>query len=456
MSLRLFLIGLIAMILAASILLGGAIAVFNASRSVETEMRSALAVARQMIETSIARLGNSDDPRRDLEYLVGAFKGNRHLRVVLAGDEAAVADPAVESAPLGEVPGWFVSLLAGPSATLRIPADVRGENYGTVVLASDPHNEILEIWDEFGNGLLVLALFSAPTMLLVYFFIGRALRPLDRLAAALSSIGRGDYGTRLGGKFPPELSRLRDAFNRMAGQLAEMAGENRRLNEQLLTLQEEERSQIARELHDEIGPFLFAINVDAANIARNIEAGRLAPIKNYVQSIAEAVAHMQQQVRSMLRQLRPIGLTEFGLTDAIENLIEFWRRRYPEISYEFHATPGTEGFGEALDPTIYRVVQESLSNAVRHGRPAAIAVTLELEAAGGAGGRIVVRVTDDGQGMGESSGVGYGILGMTERVKALGGDLTISNKPGEGLAVTATLPYPPEEASESFAKAVGS
>jgi two-component system, NarL family, sensor histidine kinase UhpB len=465
MSLRLFLISLIAALLAASLVLGGMIASFNASRSVQTEMRSALAVGQQMIEANLAGLDRSLDPKRDLEESIASFKGNRHLRVSLVGDGDAVTTPTVEEPPLGKVPSWFVQLLNVPSTTIRIPVVVGGRNFGTVLIESDPHNEILEIWDEFGDGLFVLALFFVATVLLVYFFIGRALRPLDRLAAGLSRIGRGDYSARLDGKLPPELSRLRDSFNRMAGQLAEMAGENQRLNEQLLTLQEEERNDIAHDLHDEIGPFLFAINVDAANITRRIDEGRVGTVKELVQSIVEAVAHMQRQVRSMLRLLRPIGLAEFGLDDAIGNLVEFWRRRYPDIAYEIEISSESESFGDLVDPIVYRVVQESLSNAVRHSHPTRIRVGIEGRRADDSRGAVVVTVADNGQGMAEPTGIGpagtgYGLLGMSERVKAMGGTLTIASRPGQGTAVIATLPYTAEHSGEGrtagLKRAIGS
>ncbi len=442
-SLRLQLIGLVALVFVASLGLGGMLASYNASRSVETEIRSAVAVAGQMVTTGINLLATSQDPVHDLEYLVDSFKGNRHVRVRLSGDDAAVAAPPVESPPVGEVPQWFVRLLDVPQTTVQIPVAVHGRYFGTIVIETDPHNEILEIWDEFGESLLVLGLFSGPTILLIYLFVGRALRPLSRMAEALRKVGAGDYGIRLAERLPPELAGLRDSFNRMAERLSAMAGENRRLNEQLLSLQEEERNDIARDLHDEIGPFLFAINVDAANIARHADEGRLGPIRALVQSIAEAVSHMQRQVRSMLGQLRPIGLADFGLAESIENLIEFWRRRYPGIAYEFEMLSQTESFGELVDATIYRIVQEALSNAVRHGQPKTITVTIELQrAAQDSAESVLVTVADDGRGMAESPGTGFGLVGMGERVKALGGSLAVSSHPGEGTTVAATIPFP--------------
>ena len=441
MSLRLRLIGLIAGALALSLALGAGIACLNASRSVETEMRSAAMVARQVIETGIARLGTAENPQADLEALVASFRGNRHLRVYLTSDSAAMAAPTREMPAFGKVPGWFARLVGVAPTTTRIAVSIHGSDAGAVVVETDPRNEILEIWNSFADSALMLMLFFGPTMLLVWLFLRRALRPLDRLAVALGGIGQGDYRIRLGGSLPRELSPLRDSFNRMAGQLSEATAENRRLNEQLLTLQEQERGDLARDLHDEIGPFLFAINIGASNIGRHVDEGRLVPVRGHVQSIVEAVGHMQRQVRSMLGRLRPIGLAEFGLAEALAGLVEFWRRRNPEIAYRLDIAADAEGFGELLDPTIYRIVQECLSNAMRHGRPTAVNVALDRREVGRDGEEeLVIVVADDGQGMAEPPGLGYGLRGMSERVKALGGDLTISSPPGQGLTVTATLP----------------
>jgi two-component system sensor histidine kinase UhpB len=109
---------------------------------------------------------------------------------------------------------------------------------------------------------------------MIYVFIGRMLRPLDRLTRALEEVGDGRFRTRFGGRLPPELARLRDSFNRMAARLADADADNRRLNAQLLTSREEERSELARDLHDEVGPYLFAIGADAALAARRLREDR--------------------------------------------------------------------------------------------------------------------------------------------------------------------------------------
>jgi two-component system sensor histidine kinase UhpB len=437
MSLRFRLISLVCIVLLISLALGAGIAYSNASRSVRTEMRAALLVGRQTVETAIERLQGVPNPARDIDEVVASFKGNRHLRVRLSGEAAAFATPAAEKAILGGVPRWFVGVIGVTPETERIPVTISGRDYGMIVLETDPYNETLEVWNEFTDSLVTLTIFGGLTILLIYAFVGRILRPLDRLAAALEEIGGGRYRTRISGRLAPELARLRDSFNRMAARLAESDAENRRLAEQLLTLQEQERAELARDLHDEVSPYLFAIGADAATASRFLRESRIGEADENVRSIADAVRHMQRQVRRMLGRLRPIGLAEFGLREAIENLVAFWRRRRPEIRYEVTISPQCENVGDLLGTTICRVVQEALSNAVRHAGPDLVAISIERH-----GGEIRVTITDDGPGMREPSRRGYGLVGIDERVKAIGGGLTFSNKSGEGFTLMAILPFP--------------
>jgi two-component system, NarL family, sensor histidine kinase UhpB len=435
MSLQVRLIGLIAVILLLSLLLGGAVASLSASRSVQTEMRSALAVGRQTVTAAIANVQPTDHVARDLEQIVLSFRGNRHLHVYTTADAAAHAEPVVERPMFDTVPDWLVRLIGGQPQTEAVPVVVEGRSYGSVVIQTDPHNEMVEIWNEFGDGLIVLGVFFALTIVLVYVFIGRALRPLDRLAAGLEAIGRGDYAARVSSPMPPELAKLRDSFNGMAQRLADMDGENRRLGQRLLTLREQEQSELARDLHDEVGPFLFAINIDAANITRDVDEGKVSRISGHVRSIVDAVSHMQKRVRSMLGRLRSIDVEEAGLAEAVDHLRQFWMHRHPNIRIDVAIAPDCERFGDATDRTIYHIVQECLSNAVRHGRPESVSVAIE-----GDGDELLITVADDGRGMSEPRNLGFGLVGMRERVQALHGRLAISSTPGQGVTVAVTLP----------------
>jgi two-component system, NarL family, sensor histidine kinase UhpB len=438
MPLRFRLIALVVAALLTSLVLGGAATLINASRSVQNEMRAALLVAEQTVNDVVSQLGQSRDPRHDLVELVTSFKGNRHLRVSLTEDGAAEqVNPVDDRRVFGGVPRGFVRLIGVVPETQRIPVTINGQPLGTVVIETQPRNEILEVWNEQTASLVALVVFAGATIPLIYLLIGRALRPINRLAAAMEQFGEGDFAIRVGDRLAPELERLRDSFNHMANRLAATDADNRRLHEQLLTLQEEERSEIARDLHDEIGPYLFAINVDVANMVRLLDEGRATELPFHAQSIAEAARHLQRQVRAMLGRLRPIGLAEFGLAEAVDRLVEFWRRRYPEIEYRASVAPDCESLNDRVDTTVYRIVQECLSNAVRHGQPRLITISIALDRQRG---EMAVEVADDGSGIADEPALGYGLIGMEERVKAIGGRLTLTNRAGGGFAVSATLP----------------
>jgi two-component system sensor histidine kinase UhpB len=233
----------------------------------------------------------------------------------------------------------------------------------------------------------------------------------------------------------------------MAARLAEAAAENRGLNERLLTLQEEERGALARDLHDEMSPYLFAINADAATASRLIENGRAGDASTHVRSIADAVRHMQRQVRRMLGRLRPIGLAEFGLREAIENLVAFWRRRRPEIRFEV-AMAECEDLSDIVGTAVCRIVQEALSNAVRHAEPKLVRVSIERDRAPEQGrDEVRLSVADDGRGMREPDRLGYGLVGIRERLHAIGGSLSFSSEADGGFAVVAVLPHSHRPAS---------
>ena len=215
-----------------------------------------------------------------------------------------------------------------------------------------------------------------------------------------------------------------------------MQARNQALEHQIANLQEEERADLARDLHDEIGPHLFAVNVDAAMARRLIEEGSAAESLPRVQAIQAATAHMQTLVRDILGRLRPTQVFELGLASAIAELVAFWRERRPATRFEVSLAPD-EGFPPEMRETLYRVVQEGLNNAVRHGRPSLIRVTIDC----GQSGEVVATISDDGAHAGTPGTPGFGLMGMRERVARAHGTLTIDRGgPGRGWTLTARLP----------------
>jgi two-component system sensor histidine kinase UhpB len=426
----------VGVILLVSLAGGGALIVWHAAGRVQTELRAALGVGANAVRNGLKELRTADDRTAELRRLIATFDGNRHVRATLFDATGSTTARSSLFVPIQKVPGWFACLIGNPTLPLQIPADL-----GTsIVLEPDPANELDEVWEESRDTMLVLAAFAVLSALLVSAVVGRALRSLEVLSTALGAIGNGDSHTAMLPQGTPELKRLAVAFNRMSERLGAAATQNQRLNERLLTLQAEERAELARNLHDDIGPLLFAVEMTAATMERVAAAGHVGDIPVHARAIHDAVALMQRHVRDILGRLRPISAT--GLQNAVERLVSFWQRRRADIEFNVTIAVEEDRLEEDVKETIYRVVQEGLSNAVRHAAPARIDVAIAHETADS----VRVVVTDNGIGLtsGHANARGparFGLIGMRERVMAMSGSLSVTpGRNAKGLTLTASLP----------------
>jgi len=439
MSLRLRIVLAVALLFLTGSVVGAALGVWQAGAVLREELYAAMAGGRLTAAGALHSLPRSQDPSAELRLLVTSFDGARHLRATLAdahGAAIAISHPL----PVQPAPPWFAGLFDPDVAAERFSTP----GGGSLTLEPVAANDIAAVWTEFAGVLAVLAASFALGAVLLWLTVGRALRPLSDFSAAFARIGAGDYAAKVGETGPPELARVGASVNEMAARLEAMQARTRRLEQQIATLQDEERADLARDLHDEIGPHLFAVNVDAAMARRLIDEGRPGEAAPQVEAIQSSVAHMQRLVRDILGRLRPTELIDLGLAAAIGELVAFWRARHPEIVFEVAvAEDEALNLSEAGRETLYRVVQESLANAVRHGRPGRIGISI----ARASEREVAVSIVDDGASTGEPSGGGFGLKGMRERVAAQGGTLEIDR--GAGWRVAARLPARVEALEET-------
>jgi two-component system sensor histidine kinase UhpB len=433
MSLRVRLIASIITVLLVSLCVGAAVAGRHAIRSVRVEMQAALAVGVQTLRNGIEGIPQVRDPDVELRRLVHMFDGDRHISAILRDTAEQVLVASTSAASALNVPAWFVALLTPSIAPVHLDVGV-GK---AITVEADPHNEIGEVWTQLRDDLIAVGVSCGLSLLLVSLVVSRALRPLDRLSAALASVGSGEYAVRIEHAGPSEIGHLAQGFNAMVERLDAAQARNLRLNEQLLVLQEEERADLARDLHDEVGPFLFAVNLDAASITQLALSGRITEVQERARAIREAVEHMQRHVRAMLHRLRPAGPVEAGLAAALSNLVTFWRARQPEIDFALEIAVDEDCLSDPTIVTIYRLVQEGVNNAVRHGHPHQI----EVIVAAGDDGDVIVHIADNGTGLAVPDKPGFGVTGMRERVERLGGMLHVgADEDGKGVVVIARLP----------------
>lgn len=231
-------------------------------------------------------------------------------------------------------------------------------------------------------------------------------------------------------------------------QLAAALADNRRLAQQYVELQETERKALARELHDELGQYLNVIKLDAVGIRDDSQASQAATHRR-ASTIVEICNHIHGTLATLIRELRPTGLDELGLAAALEHCVATWRPRLPDASLRLDIAGDFSALPESIMVTLYRLVQEALTNVAKHA--AASHVNIRLERAGAHGADddwILASVSDNG--VGASPGLptrGLGLIGMRERVMALRGTLVFTSSPGRGFELSARIPVPPEAAA---------
>jgi two-component system sensor histidine kinase UhpB len=276
--------------------------------------------------------------------------------------------------------------------------------------------------------LLVVGLLAMLVLDLV--LLRRVLAPFFRLTEVMGSVDPDRPGRRLSGVEPrtAEGAALAHTFNAMLDRLESARHEAART---ALAAQEAERSRVARELHDEIGQTLTAVIIRAERAAESDPA--LA--SRELGRVADAVRESLDEVRRIARELRPEALDDLGLVNALIALcsrvgehggppvIRKLQGKLPPLSPE-------------VELVIYRIAQESLTNALRHARARELTVSLATTAEA-----VVLSVEDDGDGMPAKPPSGTaGISGMRERALLVGGRLSIESQPAKGTAVRLVVP----------------
>lgn len=450
MSLRLRLVFSTALVLLATLLIGSVLIYWHGVTKVDREMRAAAAVGSLIAQNTAADLNPALDPRRHLERLVSDFDGDRHLRATLLDLNGKVLRVSKVQRPDVRPSTLLVWLFNRPAHRIDVELPAVLAEQGRIYLETAPSNEIAEVGEDVRLYLGLLAALNALVLLVTVATVGRVLAPLKRLQGAFAQIGKGDYSARVAASGPPEFVKLYDDFNDMSRRLQTMNEETRRLSQQLERVQQEERADLARDLHDDLSPLVFSIDVDATIIRKTAAGGDVQRLEERADAIRDAVANVKRQVKSILGLLRPTIALEFGLLPLLDAMADRWRARHKNVVFEIRADSMT--YGSTLDSTLYHLVRESVSNALRHGQPRRIGVSVLKN-----GDRVILEVSDDGGGMAAPGRTdGFGITGMRERTAQHGGLLTLTERTDTaGVTVRAELPIAGAERNGQLAVEAG-
>jgi len=236
-------------------------------------------------------------------------------------------------------------------------------------------------------------------------------------------------------------------------QLARTLDEQRRCARAFVDQQERERKRLSQELHDELAQFVNAIKIDAVSIRDStpMTDHALVTISRRACDIIANADLVHESVARLIRELRPVGLDELGLSAAIEHCADLWRRRLEPAQLCVAIDERIDDLDEARTLVLYRTVQEALANCARHARANHIEVRIGWSDGGGIESvGASLHIEDDGIGIdlkAAPTGLGLGLIGMRERLTALGGSLRVESAPGTGFHLYSFLPASPPEAA---------
>lgn len=358
-----------------------------------------------------------------------------------------------QTAALGApAPGWFeraYGSLFEHDASVRRPLFSRLPEAGHATHTADRGAAIRQAWQQVSLVVTVAAVMAAGIAALAALMIGQALLPARAIVAGLRRLERGELAWRLPAFRTAEFARIGQAVNALAGQLARTNAERNALTTRLLQVQEAERRALARDLHDEFGQCLTATAALAASIEAGSPAGR-EDIAEEARAIGRTQERMMKTLRSALVRLRTQDLEEIGLEASLRQLVTEHNLQTPSRSvFQLQVAGELASLPRAIAIDIYRIAQECLSNAARHGAPTQVTLSVARPA-----GAVALTVEDDGGGDAThlARDGGHGVIGMRERIAMLGGSFSIT-KALAGVRVAALIPLGGPSAG-SFAGAV--
>lgn len=447
---RLSLLGLVAALSTAfGIFLCLAIAgilVANARGAIREEAASAFASAQSAAENLLAL--NLSGPRA-LESALRLSRGIdalRHVSAHITAVPSATGQPQpgiIEANTPPLAPQWFARLLRPQIETGLFPISNDPGVGAHIRISSDPSDEIAEIWQDFRAIIPLLAVAGLAMIGFTLTINNLILRRLRRIQDTIGAIRQGDVARRAPGDNLVEFAVLADGVNDLAEHLQAERSDNDLLHNRLLSLSESERAIIASDLHDEMGPQLFALNAALAQAQVALDDVEGKGRGQLEDALAASVRHAQSvcdSARTAICDLRPMLIGHGSLTDLLQDLVADFADIAPRATIRLDGACDMRS-DELVELSIYRFVRESVLNAIRHGNADRIDITLHCDNA--APGLVKTRITDNGRGFaGKVPVESYGLIGIKDRARALGAEYLPPYRDGEITITELNVPLP--------------
>ncbi|BAU92199.1 signal transduction histidine kinase [Methylorubrum populi] len=342
---------------------------------------------------------------------------------------------------LGTAPAWLAGMLAAEAGAGPVIREIlyRGRSLGRVSAWPDPVAAAGRAWRQvrFAGGLALTL--AGTTAILGWLAAARLVAPAARIVHGLDGFEAGRTPSSLPHFKAAEFDRIATAFNALAERLSRIEVERAGLMQRLVQVQEEERQSLARDLHDAFGQCLAAAGALAAAIEAGAPKDRV-DLRADAAGIEAVVGCMRESLRGALAQLELPDFAGIGLGEGLRRLVSDWQARLRAgPSLHLDVTGDWAGLSPQASASVYRIAQELLTNALRHGRPSRIFLRLQRSETG----RRPITLTVEDDGGGDAAGIaeasGRGLAGIRARLAVLGGELSLTGN-GSGLRACATVP----------------
>ncbi|WP_243627771.1 LapD/MoxY N-terminal periplasmic domain-containing protein [Rhodovulum sp. BSW8] len=395
--------------------------ILNARQAVREETGSAFELARAAAVLRLPSGYGGGDPVDQARELAEEIDARRHVAATFEeiSGQAAVRTEGSRASD-GTAPRWFAALMRPPGHSDRFLVARYPNVLGALTVTTDPSDEIAEVWEDFRILLPILACTGFGMGLLSVGLTRFVLRQLEAVLVAIGEMRAGRLELRAPEGPLSELAALAEGVNALASHLQTERRENALLQSRLMTMAEAERARIASDLHDEMGPELFALNAAAGEVEHHLGAvpeAFAAPLRDAVGAVMRHTAAVQKSARAAINDLRPMIAGEATLFDLLADLAAGFNDTAPGTEFVLSADPEARA-DEMAELSIYRFVRESVLNSLRHGQPSRVEIGLWREKRA-----LTARVADNGTGLREASpDPGLGIAGMRDRALALGAE----------------------------------
>jgi two-component system, NarL family, sensor histidine kinase UhpB len=314
---------------------------------------------------------------------------------------------------------------------------VNNQLYGTLSVSANQDVQIAQAWEDVCNFIGLASFTTIAISFLVFMSVRRTALPTCMIVEGVERIRKGDLSYRLPLFDIVEWRIISDAVNHLADSQQQLLEDRRQLIVKLMTLQEDERRYLSRELHDEFGQCLAGINAITASVSYTA-AEKCPDLIDEISRINPITKHMMDSIHSLLARLRPVELDELGLSASLSGLVLDWNNRNNgKVFYQLNIESDCKTISESQSVALFRIAQECLTNIAKHSAATQVDISLQTE-----NDTIIFIVKDNGiaNTLPFANKSGIGLFGIYERVTELHGDVMFRINEPQGLVVSVTLP----------------